>query len=841
MFEIRYSCSILWVLLLLLSTYLYKVLGEPVHKITTSGPSCSVPSPPATLNDIECGPNTTATLEDARALAWKFAPVLKFHPLEPYHLQDMNVWYNASTIFLTDFKPYPNSTYNYVVANTTNKELLGPKTFASILNSTKLTQEERDAILAGAPFDANGKSTGKIFYTVTDYSDSLWLYNFNLFYSWNGCSNQAVALSFNGTEDVQQYLMCPTGVHEGDLERMSMLVCKSDQKIKQIAYSQHAWTEVRDCQQDGQCLFDQTTGNPISYVALEGHGNYPENSEFHVYYYQGSSIQGQGGFDNIGGIYIGDRTGDDVNKTFIPTQNNIVYIPPSWAILEGDDGVVYDEWEWAVYPGNWGAPLRSAPLTIFCFNENATQYITCPNNSTTIQAIKTIADVLGLSKTIDGQEGIGSFAIQTFSNDSTVGCPDITGPLFRAFTYQYIASKSAPILSENVTELVCPKDQVSLETIPQRAQLNASVNTLISYLVGITIGTFIFSIILIILLALPLILDKTSGLQQFVSAQASKFRMSSGESKITIVQDSTPDDLSKNGTSASKIHANQLASRSTASSSSSLYITVNPVLSQGQLKRLIVWGFFAMALFIAGIVVISIGLSAMFNNSVLTVAADKLQQNSLVTTLNWLTTGVLVFVLVCDVVMFSLIFLFNDKKIEFGRIRFHNPLGGITWIMSKGYSILSFMIGIIALIIALSAVLFSLGLLISIIQLATRIACNSIFTISVVGQSLSTVCIEIQTINLKICGWEALETCGNVTTMTVRLIMVGAMLFLWCHLVWMIILLDSLETFRSHQIRLSKWKKDASAGVDCEESVDDRLPDQSNIDSLPTQDNAIEP
>ena len=315
-----------------------------------------------------------------------------------YLMQDMDVWYNASTIFLTNFKPYPNSTYNYVLANATNKALLGPKTFASILNSTTLTQVERDAILAGAPFDADGKSTGKVFYTVTDYSDSLWLYNFNLFYSWNGCSNQAVALSFNGTEDVQQYLMCPTGVHEGDLERMSMLVCKSDQKIKQIAYSQHAWTEVRDCQRDGQCLFDERTGNPISYVALEGHGNYPENSEFHVYFFQGSSVQGQGGLDNIGGIYIGDRTGDDTNKTFIPTQDNVVYIPPSWAIFEGYDGVIYDEWEWAVYPGNWGAPLQSAPLTIFCFNNNSTEYVECQNNSTTIQAIRTIADVLGLSE-----------------------------------------------------------------------------------------------------------------------------------------------------------------------------------------------------------------------------------------------------------------------------------------------------------------------------------------------------------------------------------------------------------------------------------------------------------
>lgn len=85
MIEIRHSYGLTWIALLFLSTC--QVLGEPVHKITTSGPSCSVQNPPPPLNDIVCAPNTTATLADARALAWKFAPVLKFHPLEPYHLQ----------------------------------------------------------------------------------------------------------------------------------------------------------------------------------------------------------------------------------------------------------------------------------------------------------------------------------------------------------------------------------------------------------------------------------------------------------------------------------------------------------------------------------------------------------------------------------------------------------------------------------------------------------------------------------------------------------------------------------------------------------------------------------
>jgi len=297
----------------------------------------------------------------------------------------MATWYNASTIFLTDFKPYPNSSFNFIEANQTNRALLGPKTFASLLNSTKIPNQERQTLLDGAPFDADGRSTAPLYYTVEDYSDSLWLYNFNFFYSWNGCSNQIVSLSFNGSLDTERYIMCPAGIHEGDLERVSMLVCKSDLKIKRMAYSQHAWTEVRNCEIEGDCPFDEATGNPITYVALEGHGNYPTNDGFHVYFYQGSELGNAVVLDNLGGVYVGDRTGDDPDKTFIPTPDNVVYIPPAWGIEEQLALSNDRQWQWAVFPGNWGAPLSESPLELYCFGDNDTTIAPCPSNSTTIK------------------------------------------------------------------------------------------------------------------------------------------------------------------------------------------------------------------------------------------------------------------------------------------------------------------------------------------------------------------------------------------------------------------------------------------------------------------------
>lgn len=68
--------------------------------------------------------------------------------------------------------------------------LLRRRTFKTIMNSSKVTEDERQAILAGAPFDEDGNSTANVYYTVQDLNAGTWLFNFYLFYSWNGCSNQ---------------------------------------------------------------------------------------------------------------------------------------------------------------------------------------------------------------------------------------------------------------------------------------------------------------------------------------------------------------------------------------------------------------------------------------------------------------------------------------------------------------------------------------------------------------------------------------------------------------------------------------------------------------------------
>jgi hypothetical protein len=61
------------------------------------GPTAAVPSLPPV----------------ARAVGWRFAPVIYTHPMERYHLQSPDVWFNASEVFYQDLKPRNESIFSW--------------------------------------------------------------------------------------------------------------------------------------------------------------------------------------------------------------------------------------------------------------------------------------------------------------------------------------------------------------------------------------------------------------------------------------------------------------------------------------------------------------------------------------------------------------------------------------------------------------------------------------------------------------------------------------------------------------------------------------------------------
>lgn len=383
-------------LLLLLSMVMNLV--PMVIGIETSGPSCSVQTTGGGLSRSQCPNGPVATLEQAKENAWRLAPVVKFHPLEKYYMESMPVWYSLSKL-----------------------ETQGglEKEYRTVLGGNT------DAVLSGAPFDETGASTADVYYTVQEYDGDFWLFNFDLFFGWNGCSNQEFVL---GSQQLR-YLMCPAGVHETDLERMSVLVCKTDlNTIKKIGYNQHAWSEVRDCDAGIEsCPRDPSTGNPIVYAGLESHALYPENNGFHVYY-------------NLGPLFVGDRTGDDPNKFFKPTEDNVKYIPPYDALPNTD------EWDWARFGGNWGKLIEPMPVTLACLSDDTTKYVDCPDSSAK-SLIISVAGTQELSEPLAEQV--------------------MMGPLFRPANYQIKGTEIAPIIESGVTKLKCPDDILQRDAIQE--------------------------------------------------------------------------------------------------------------------------------------------------------------------------------------------------------------------------------------------------------------------------------------------------------------------------------------------------------------------------------------
>jgi hypothetical protein len=66
------------------------------------------------------------------------------------------------------------------------------RSFTSLVNSSKVTQEQKYALLAGAPF-VDGRSTAELFYSVSQVKErdgtpvpGLWLYTYHQFYRWVG-------------------------------------------------------------------------------------------------------------------------------------------------------------------------------------------------------------------------------------------------------------------------------------------------------------------------------------------------------------------------------------------------------------------------------------------------------------------------------------------------------------------------------------------------------------------------------------------------------------------------------------------------------------------------------
>lgn len=110
-------------------------------------------------------------------------------------------------------------------------------------------------------------------------------------------------------------------------------------------------------------------------AGLDGHGNYPESNPLMVYEFVSGNFSQDFQLENLGGVYIGDRTLSDPYRKWVPRPDLLSYIPPLLTINETD---LLNRLGWAAYAGNWGAPLQLPSVYLECLNAAQTERYLCP-------------------------------------------------------------------------------------------------------------------------------------------------------------------------------------------------------------------------------------------------------------------------------------------------------------------------------------------------------------------------------------------------------------------------------------------------------------------------------
>eukprot|EP00892_Ulva_mutabilis_P005590 jgi/Ulvmu1/3402/UM016_0019.1 len=477
-------------------------------RLTSSGIPCAFPDQPQFPERPVCPP-TTLTVEDAHRLAWRFAPELRFHPLEDSFLVDPADWFADAVITAPEALldttatktcsggtcTTPATTWPDLLASpqwdSSSGTSFSAATSASTLQNPALSQERKQKLIEGASFTRRGRSTAKMTYSMfTEQDGNAWVFNYHPFYGWNGCSNQAFATPLFGSFfDVEEYYLCPIGAHEFDLEHIGVYVCPADLErngrvhlrapagqpspvrnaIRRVQYSQHAWLDEMDCEA-GECPFEEGAASfskLVAYSGLFSHALYPSASSLWVYAQGGvdsleippflaatiNSVLGENGQE---GIFIADRTAGSATagRRWVPRSRNLRYLPPLGDITATSADA------WAAFPGSWGINQVTASITDFALtcvsglSSEAGGHTTQDECKRFGAAYRLVQQVTNARDAEDTFDAIDVAAAATLPQPRTSGR---TGPLFREYATAWQAEEPAPIWDQDEDpSLRCP-------------------------------------------------------------------------------------------------------------------------------------------------------------------------------------------------------------------------------------------------------------------------------------------------------------------------------------------------------------------------------------------------
>lgn len=334
------------------------------------------------------------TVDQQTEIATAYAPVLFFHPLEPYSMQSVGA-------ILDD-----PSKGRILYKGSRNREIV----FSDTLNLTKLIETARDLNLGlgkqnyfleqklakdyvdGAGFDDQGRSNAPIYYNMFQHPNGSWIINYFMFYAYHGASDIGVSMAVARSRPFVTFNLRPYGEHEGDWQSMSIMLCPSVSEVAKplaVSYTQRTWRQITDCTA-GECVFYNDSIRPVGFVARASHSIYPSSSSRMIYKELRTEY-----FFLLQGVVALDETNylseNGTYQYFAANSTNVRRIKSPAEISL--NGTLDRSNLWMGFAGRWGGqnffnlsglndslPLGQnfRPPLPSCQNDNATGLVPCP-------------------------------------------------------------------------------------------------------------------------------------------------------------------------------------------------------------------------------------------------------------------------------------------------------------------------------------------------------------------------------------------------------------------------------------------------------------------------------
>eukprot|EP01025_Chloroclados_australasicus_P046557 TRINITY_DN51328_c0_g2_i1.p1 TRINITY_DN51328_c0_g2~~TRINITY_DN51328_c0_g2_i1.p1 ORF type:complete len:617 (-),score=76.94 TRINITY_DN51328_c0_g2_i1:238-1989(-) len=543
--------------------------------------------------------------------------------------------------------------------------------------------------------------------------------------------------------------MCPTGVHEGDWERVTVYVCKENEQIRRVQYSQHNWITEYDCP-DGKCLYTETvkhtepgTDNqeiehPVTYSALFSHANYPYASDLWIY----QSVRVDY-LANMDAFYVIDRTRKDPGKVFIPTPENIVYLPRAELMDTSDNDQV-----WGLYTGSFGGHVTATKRSVTCMDSNFSEQRACESGTLVGEILR---QILGdydyasqLKWTVKVQE----------NKTETIG--GITGPLNRDYAYIYNVPRQAPLWDfyTSPKQIQCPFHRFDLEEIQTKPMEFRSVDVS-RFIWGMVLGVVLGGVVLVIVLLAPILATRSRPEKGYV--------------------------LLQDGEVSAKVRVTDVNEPATVT------------MQHRSINLIVYWMFFAVCLYIAGVVVISIGVNDLFD------ALQKVKYLGIWDDIRSALITLLVLMGFFDLVIIVIsLFVNTSQQVMFCGVRVpcSSCAGKCAWQLHAVCA------GVCGIVINVSLLIFGFGFLVWVGRLVLSKGCHVMFKV-INELEVGNVCLDLTNVGLEMyCGEQLAAFCNEWNELRVGLISWGSFPLLLSHLMIMIVAIVDYCDARSQAVEV---------------------------------------